>query len=36
MRVIEIPYSEALAAVLHLSPAAFEHEAKMALAVKLF
>ena len=36
MRVIEIPYSEALAAVLHLSPTAFEHEAKMALAVKLF
>jgi len=36
MRVIEIPSPEALAAVLHLSPAAFEHEAKMALAVKLF
>ena len=36
MRVIEIPYPEALAAVLHLSPAAFEYEAKMALAVKLF
>jgi predicted HTH domain antitoxin len=36
MRVIEISYPEALAAVLHLSPAAFEYEAKMALAVKLF
>ena len=36
MRVIEIPYPEALPAVLNLSPEAFEHEAKMALAVKLF
>jgi predicted HTH domain antitoxin len=36
MRVIEIPYPEALPAVLNLSPDDFEHEAKMALAVKLF
>ncbi len=36
MRVIEIPYPDALPAVLNLSPDDFEHEAKMALAVKLF
>jgi predicted HTH domain antitoxin len=36
MRVIEIPYPETLPVVLNLSPDAFEHEAKMALAVKLF
>jgi hypothetical protein len=36
MKVIEIPYPDALLAVRHLSPEAFAHEAKMALAVKLF
>jgi predicted HTH domain antitoxin len=36
MRILTIEYPEALAAVLNLSPAAFEKEAKMALAVKLF
>ena len=36
MKVIEIPYPEALPAVLNLSSEDFEHEAKMALAVKLF
>jgi len=36
MRVIAIPYPEALLAVLNLSPDDFEQEAKMALAVKLF
>ena len=36
MRTLEIEYSEALAAVMNLSPDAFESEAKMALAVKLF
>jgi predicted HTH domain antitoxin len=36
MRVIEIPYPDALPAVLNMSPDDFEHEAKMALAVKLF
>ena len=36
MKVIEIPYSEALPASLNLSFEDFEHEAKMALAAKLF
>ena len=36
MKVIEIPYPDALPAVLNLSPEDFEHEAKMALAIKLF
>jgi hypothetical protein len=36
MRVIEIPYPDALPTVLNLSPEDFEHEAKIALAVKLF
>lgn len=36
MRTLEIEYPEALAAMLNLSPEAFESEAKMALAVKLF
>jgi hypothetical protein len=36
MKVIEIPYPEALPAVLKLSSKDFEHEAKMVLAVKPF
>lgn len=36
MKAIEVPYPEALAAALNLSPEAFEREAKLALAVKLF
>jgi predicted HTH domain antitoxin len=36
MGTIAIEYPDALAAVLNLSPAAFESEAKMVLAVKLF
>ena len=36
MRVLESPYPDALPAALNLGPENFEHEAKMALAVKLF
>jgi predicted HTH domain antitoxin len=35
-KTIAIDYPEALAAALNLTPEAFEREAKMALAVKLF
>lgn len=36
MKTIQIEYPESLAAALNLSPEAFTHEAKFALAVKLF
>ena len=36
MKILEIPYPEALPAMLNLSPEDFEREAKMALAVKSF
>lgn len=36
MKVLAIPYPDALPTALNLSPEDFEHEAKMALAVKLF
>ena len=36
MKVIEIPYADALPALLNLSHEDFQQEAKMALAVKLF
>ncbi|CAN5903626.1 hypothetical protein BH24DEI2_BH24DEI2_13520 [soil metagenome] len=36
MKTIQIEYPESWAAALNLSPEAFTHEAKFALAVKLF
>lgn len=36
MNIIQIEYSESLAAALNLSPEAFTYEAKLALAVKMF
>ena len=36
MSAISIEYPDSLPAVLNLSPKEFEHEARMALAVKLF
>jgi len=36
MKTIEIEYPETLPALLNLSPEAFEKEAKIALAVKLY
>lgn len=36
MKAIQIEVPEALAAAMNLSPEAFAHEAKLALAVKLF
>jgi predicted HTH domain antitoxin len=36
MKTITIEYSESIPAVLNISPDLFEHEAKIALAVKLY
>ncbi|MBF0408644.1 MAG: UPF0175 family protein [Candidatus Riflebacteria bacterium] len=36
MRKMQVEYSEAIPALINISPEAFEEEAKMAMAVKLF
>lgn len=36
MRTIEIEYSEAIPAILNITPEIFENEARLALAIKLY